>query len=49
MLPAVLKNAQEATQHKTAALRPPSIHHKKLSKLDELDMRDTAEEVRTNS
>ena len=39
----------EATLHKTAAIRPPATHHEKLSKLDEPDIRDTAEEVRTNS
>ena len=41
--------SSEATPHKTAAVRPPTTYHKKLSKLDEPDMKDTAEEVRTNS
>ena len=44
-----IEEVLEATPHKTAALRPPTTHHKKLSKLDELDMRDTAGEVRKNS
>ena len=40
---------QEATIHKVAAVRTPTIHHKKISKLDEPGMQDTAGEVRTNS
>ena len=39
----------EVTPHKAAAVRQPTTHHEKLSKLDELDMRDTAGEVRMNS
>ena len=35
----------ESTPHKTAAVQP----SRKLSKLDEQDMRDTAGEERTNS
>ena len=33
---------------KAAVVRPPTSHLKKLSKLDEQDMRDNAGEVRTN-
>ena len=39
----------ETAPHKTAAVRPPTIHHEKLSKLDEPDMWDTAGEVGTSS
>ena len=39
----------EAATHKTAAVRPPTTHHEKLSKLDEPDMWDTTGEIRTNS
>ena len=45
-----IEQVLEATPHKAAAIRPPtSYSSRKLSKLDEPDMRDTAEEVRTSS
>ena len=39
----------KATTHKAAAVQPPTIPSRKLSKLDEPDMQDTAGEVKTNS
>ena len=39
----------EATSNKTAAVRAPTSHLEKPSKLNEQDMQDTAGEVRTNS
>ena len=39
----------EAAPNKATAVRPLIIHHSKLSKLDEPDMRDTAGEVGMNS
>ena len=39
----------EATPHKAPALRPPTSHHEKLSKLYEPDMQDTAGEAGTSS
>ena len=39
----------EAAPHKTASVRPLTTYHKKVSKLVEPDMRDTAREVETNS
>ena len=38
-----------ATPHKTPTVRPPAPLSRKLFKLDEPDMQDTAGEVRTNS
>ena len=43
-----IEQVLEAASHKTAAVRPPNSP-RKLSKLDEPDMRDTAGEVRTCS
>ena len=37
-----------ATSYKTAAVRPLITNQKKLSKLDEPDMQETAGEVKTN-
>ena len=47
MLQAILNESWG--QHKTAAVRITTTHHKKLSKLDEPDMWDTAGDVRMNS
>ena len=44
-----IKQVLEAALHKDAAVRPPTTHHKKISKLDEPDMRASAQEVGTNS
>ena len=44
-----IEQVLEATPRKAAAIRPPTTHHKKLSKLNEPDMRDTAGEVGTSS
>ena len=38
-----------ATSHKAPTLQPPTSHHKKLSRLDEPDMQDTAGEAGTSS
>ena len=39
----------EAVPYKAAAVRPPTTHHENNPRIDELDMQDTAGEVRTNS
>ena len=47
-----VSNMEEVTQaapHKAAAIQPPTPYHKKNSKLDELDLQDTAREVGTSS
>ena len=44
-----LEQVLAATPHKTPTVRPPASYHEKLSKLDELDMQDTAGEAGTNS
>ena len=44
-----LEQVLEATPHKTPTVRPPASYHKKLFKLDEPDMQDTAGEAGTNS
>ena len=36
----------EAAPHKAAAVQPPTTHPRKLSKLEESDMRDTAGDVK---
>ena len=38
-----------ATPNEAPTIRPPASHHKKLSKLDEPDMQDTAGEAGTSS
>ena len=43
-----LEQVLVATPHKAPTIRPPASHHKKLSKLDEPDMQDTAGEEGTN-
>ena len=44
-----LEQVLAATPHKTPTVRPPASYHKKLFKLDEPDMQDTAGEAGTNS
>ena len=49
MMRAVLNKSLKAKLHKTATVWPPTSPSRKLSGLDETDMRDTAGKVRTNS
>ena len=44
-----LKQVLAATPHKTPTVRPPAPLSRKLFKLDEPDMQDTAREAGTNS
>ena len=44
-----LEQVLAVTTHKTPTLRPPALLSRKLSKLDEPDMQDTAGEAGTNS
>ena len=44
-----LKQVLAATSHKTPTVRPPAPYTRKLFKLDEPDMQDTAGEAGTNS
>ena len=44
-----IEQVLETTLHKAAGVRPPTTHHKKLSKFDEPDMQDTVGEVGTSS
>ena len=44
-----IEQVLEAAPHKAAAVRPPTSHHEKLSKLDKPDMQDTAGEAGTSS
>ena len=44
-----LKQVLAATPHKTPTVRPPAPPSRKLFKLDEPDMQDTAGEAGTNS
>ena len=44
-----LKQVLAATPHKTPTVRPPAPLSRKLFKLDEPDMQDTAGEAGTNS
>ena len=44
-----IEQTLETAPHKAAAVRPLTYHYKKLSMLDEPDMRDTAREVGVNS
>ena len=44
-----LKQVLAATPHKTPTVRPPAPYQRKLFKLDEPDMQDTAGEAGTNS
>ena len=44
-----LEQVLAATPHKTPTIRPPAPLSRKLFKLDEPDMQDTAGEARTNS
>ena len=44
-----LEQVLAATPHKTPTVRPPASYHKKLFKLDEPYMQDTAGEAGTNS
>ena len=49
MLRANLEQVLAATPHKTLTVRPPASYQRKLFKLDEPDMQDTAGEAGTNS
>ena len=44
-----IEEVLEAAPHKASVVKPLATHHKKLSKLDEPDMRDPAGEVGMNS
>ena len=44
-----LEQVLAATPHKTPTVRPPAPYQRKLFKLDEPDMQDTAGEAGTNS
>ena len=44
-----IEQIQETAPNKTAAVRPPTDPSRKLSKLDEPDMRDTAGDVGMSS
>ena len=44
-----IEQVLEATPYKAPTIRPSASHHKKLSKLDEPDMQDTAGEAGTSS
>ena len=44
-----LEQVLAATPHKTPTVRPPALLSRKLFKLDEPDMQDTAGEAGTNS
>ena len=48
----VMSNIEQvlvATPYKAPTIRPPTSHHKKLSKLDKPDIQDTAGEAGTSS
>ena len=49
MLSSNIEQDLEAAPYKAAAVQPPANPSRKLSKLDETDMQDTAGEVGTSS